>query len=71
MTGPIVVRRSGDFSLVFTDKDGNRQTASVGQGFPVLVDVLTDLLRDLIEEVHGVKVQLEILTEVEDITTRR
>lgn len=68
---PIVVRRSGDAALIFTGKDGLRKTVDFETGFPVLVDVLTDLLRDLIEEVHGVKVQLELITEVEDVTTRR
>ena len=61
---PIVVRRSGDASLVFTDKDGNRQTAAIGKGFPVLVDEVIDLLRDLLEEMRQVRLAIEVITEV-------
>ena len=69
--GPFVVSRAGDLSLAFVDKDGNRQVASIGTGFPILVDVLTDLLRDILEEIRAVRVAIEVITEVEDATTRR
>ncbi len=61
---PIVVRRSGDISLVFTDKDGNRVTLGSENELPIFLDELLrefTLLADIGERIQD---QLSLITKV-------
>lgn len=61
---PIVVRRSGDFSLVFTDKDGNRTTLSEENALPVVLDELLREFRLMADIGERILDQFSLITKV-------